>query len=182
MTIQSWEGSSSFLVSVLLECSNVIVRRSAVERSYPGGLGQFGRDVPDASYCADQHLVRVGFMASWDAEAFVEKLVERGFRFSTDDDSDICVADGPWPTSPCRWLHFEPDNAAQGRCWWAGDEPGELAVPQAHPREHGHGQPEDHAAHGPRAREFGADRTKRAECPSCGRLFATRAGGACQVE
>ncbi len=144
-------------MSVFLEFSNVIVRRSAVQRSYPGGLAQFERDIPNASYCADQHLVRVGFMSSRDAEAFVEKLEERGLRVSSDDDSDICVVDHSGPTGPCGWLRFELDDQFHARCWWAGDEPGGFVVPQAHPREHGHGQAGSDAVFDERlVREVGA--------------------------
>jgi hypothetical protein len=116
-------------------------------------------------------------MSYEDAETFVEQLGERGLLFSTDDESDICIVDQlSGPLSPCRWLRFELDDQFQARCWWAGDDPGELAVPRLLAPQHKQGLADDRPPDWWRTSKSAADQTRRAECRFCGRLFATASG------
>ena len=122
-------------MSVLVEFSNVIIRRIAIERSYPGGMPQFVQDVPNSTFCADRHLVRVGFMCTEWLEAYVEQLEQAGLQFAPESGSDLCVVDElSGPHTACDWLRFEPDDGVHSRCSWSGDEPGKLAMPPSQPR------------------------------------------------
>jgi hypothetical protein len=118
-------------MSVVVQFVSVVVRRAAVERGYPGGISQFERDVPNRTFCADRHLVRVGFMSSTDADDFIGQLAINGLQSCPNGKGDICVVDHlSGPETVCPWLRFEAhDDGLGGRCWWAGDEPGELAIP-----------------------------------------------------
>ena len=56
-------------MAVLVEGFSVIVRKEALERNFPGGLDAYQRQLPNRTYCADDQLCRVGFMAQADAMA-----------------------------------------------------------------------------------------------------------------
>ena len=64
-------------MSVLVECYSVIVRRSEIEQRYPGGLARYERECPGRTFCADSHLVRVGFMTTRDLEMFLLRNLSR---------------------------------------------------------------------------------------------------------
>ena len=58
-------------MAVLVEAISVVVRRDAIGARYPGGWRGFLSIVPNSTLCADDDLVRVGFMAPPDVEAFI---------------------------------------------------------------------------------------------------------------
>jgi hypothetical protein len=117
-------------VSVLAEALSVIVVRDAVQAVYPGGAEGFERDCPNQTFCADPHLLRVGFMNPYDVEAFVRGLEAVGLRFSDTGPTDICVVDQlTGPTIPCDWLAFERSEGGYSLCWLRDKPKGEMAVP-----------------------------------------------------
>lgn len=93
-------------MSVLAEAISVIVPRDVIVRKYPGGLVGYERDCPNRTYCADDHLTRVGFMNPTDVEAFVRRLTSLGFvHLSHGASIDLCVVDQHrGPTAACAWL------------------------------------------------------------------------------
>jgi hypothetical protein len=111
-------------LAVAIEFVNVIVRKSAVELSFPGGLDGFARqDIPNLT--EDAHLLRVGFMGGSDAFGFVSELQAAGLRYlEMDAASDIAVI---WSGSAVPpWLSVGAVNGYSA-CW-ASDHPvGELA-------------------------------------------------------
>ena len=50
-------------MAVLVEGFSVIVRKEALERNFPGGLDAYQSQLPNGTYCADEQLCRVAFMA-----------------------------------------------------------------------------------------------------------------------
>ena len=115
-------------MALVTEFVNVIVRKSAVETRFPGGLDAFARqDLPNLA--EDDHLLRVGFMSTRDALSFVSRLKIAGLR-PTDagPDSDVAVLSGDdHPVPP--WLSV---GRVGGRaaCWASGFPPGEPAAPE----------------------------------------------------
>lgn len=95
-------------MSVIIEAINVIVAAARIDAQYPGGIAQFERDCPNGTYCADGHIVRVGFMSPEDVSRFVKHLEARGLTFYDGQQFvDIAVVDqNQGPTAPCSWLDF----------------------------------------------------------------------------
>jgi hypothetical protein len=119
-------------VSVLVEAISVVVRRDALERAYPGGVAAYERDCPNQTFCADEHLTRVGFMTPDDARNFVEQLEDRGLTFLDGERSmDIAVLfQGRGLMMPCDWIEHGRHPDGYEMCWLAGTEPGSLAAPE----------------------------------------------------
>jgi hypothetical protein len=90
----------------------VIVRKRALDSSYPGGIDAFVR-TPLANFVEDEHLVRVGFMSTGEASDLVEQLRANGL---TSEDAAIVQGDA----AP-SWITVEPIDGR--RCCWLRDEP-----------------------------------------------------------
>jgi hypothetical protein len=95
-------------MAVLVEAISVIIPVTAIHQKYPGGWEAFKRIIPNQTMCADNELVRVGFMTPDDVEAFVSRLQKAGLEFLKDGEAiDIAVADQMRGlTSKCRWAEF----------------------------------------------------------------------------
>lgn len=79
---------------VLVEAISLIVRRDAIERHVPGGLDRFMSEVPNATACMDDDLVRVGFMDPAMCERFVQHLEDYGLTYEDDGKArDMVVCD-----------------------------------------------------------------------------------------
>lgn len=120
-------------MAVLAEAISVIVRRETLEERYPGGVAAYREDCPNATFCADRHLTRVGFMTPVDTKAFVDALAAHtGMVLITEDEfTDIAIVDqNTGPTGPCPWLQFIKGADGVSRCWLTATSPGELATPE----------------------------------------------------
>jgi hypothetical protein len=129
-------------MSVLIECFSVVVQRSEIDSSYPGGLAGYEADCPNATFCADEHLVRVGFMAPRDIGGFLLRVLARARLASsptgriedvTMSAASVAVVEqrrGPWHPDKASWLGFARRADGVSLCWLAGEPPGELAAPR----------------------------------------------------
>jgi hypothetical protein len=110
-------------LAIALQFVNVIVRRSAIERQYPGGLDGFARQ-DLANHLEDEYLVRVGFMSTRDADGFVNELEAAGLRCSNQGESDVAIWHG-FGGAPPPWLTV---GECEGReaCWLSDGPPGKL--------------------------------------------------------
>lgn len=118
-------------MSVLVEVNSIIVRREALDRVYPGGAAAYEVDCPNQTFCADEHLTRVGFMTSGDVSIFIHRLEERGLT-SFDGERSVDIAllmQGEGPVWPCDWIEHERHPEGYDFCWLTGTEPGTLAAP-----------------------------------------------------
>jgi hypothetical protein len=106
-------------LAIALEFVNVIARKSAVEAKYAGGLDAFARQEL-ANYMEDEHLLRVGFMSTSEAFAFVGELQAAGLRYS----EDMAVITGDTSEVP-SWLTVE-ECEGRGACWLSGQPAGGL--------------------------------------------------------
>ena len=124
-------------MSVLIEGISVVVRAEAILASYPGGWEAFFEAVPNQTLCADGELVRVGFMAPDDVQAYIEQLEHSGLRFLLEGSAvDIVVVDQVrGPSTPCEWVEFGriPYERDEGRpvaaCRLRGSEIWQLLCP-----------------------------------------------------
>ena len=91
-------------MAVLIEAISVVIRADALLRAF-GDFDRFKRIVPNDTLCADNELVRVGFMHPADVEKFVGQLEAKGLRYLEDGQAiDLVVADQQSGfAAPCDW-------------------------------------------------------------------------------
>jgi tetratricopeptide (TPR) repeat protein len=118
-------------MSVLCEGISVIVRIDVLEALYPGGAAGYEAARPNASFCRDDDLTRVGFMHPDDVQAFINELeaVARLAPLDGDQFADLAVVDQfDGLTLPCPWLEWDVADGLT-RAWLKGSDPGLLATP-----------------------------------------------------
>lgn len=93
---------------VLIEAISVVIRADELLKKFPGGWDAFKEIVPNQTLCADDEIVRVGFMTPQDVESFVGKLGRAGLVFLRNGEAiDIAVVDQVRGiTTKCSWLEF----------------------------------------------------------------------------
>jgi len=123
-------------MAVLIEATSVVIRADALLQRFPSGWEAFKRIVPNQTLCADNEIVRVGFMSPMDVESFVRKLQGAGLEFLRDGEAiDIAVADQMRGlTSKCTWLEFgQVDMSGEGQrvaaCWLVGSQLTQVVTP-----------------------------------------------------
>ena len=81
-------------MAVLIEAISVVVKRSSVDEKFNGGWQAFADDVPNDTLCADDEIVRVGFMSPADVESYVQHLESLGLTYVRDNMAqDMVVVD-----------------------------------------------------------------------------------------
>jgi hypothetical protein len=107
---------------------SVVIRNSAIEQWFPGGLRAFQDACPNKTLCSDGLLTRVGFMVLDDANFFRLRLVAHGLAKLRDDaEGEIAlVRQDRGCLSSCDWLRVE---RIEGRtvAWLRGRERGDIA-------------------------------------------------------
>jgi tetratricopeptide (TPR) repeat protein len=117
-------------MSVLIEGYSVVVRNATLAAKYPGGVEGYRRDCPNGSFCADEHLSRIGFMVQSDAEVFVAELAAKGLTPSRKDAAEEVALVSGWGgfLRPCAWLEIGRWGKA-AIAWLAGTNRGDLHAP-----------------------------------------------------
>ena len=117
-------------MAVLVDGSSVVVRNATLEQHYPGGQAAYREDCPNATFCADEHVSRVGFMRPDDAEAFEASLAGQWlapFRLSPGE--QVALVDGHSLTlRTCTWLELGRWGTAP-IAWLKGTRRGDLHTP-----------------------------------------------------
>ena len=95
-------------MSVLIEAISVVFRAETVHAKYPGGWEKFVENLPNQTMCADNELVRIGFMSPEDVKNFVAQLEDHGFTYIDNGEAqDIVVVDQiRGPMASCNWAKF----------------------------------------------------------------------------
>jgi len=95
-------------MAVLVEGISVLVRKDSMQKKIAGGDARFRLLIPNATYCDDGQLVRVGFLSPDAVGTFIEELEDAGLLFVEDGKFvDVAVCDQQrGPTSDCDWLEF----------------------------------------------------------------------------
>ena len=104
-------------MAVLIEGISVVINADALLSAFSGDWEAFKTIVPNETLCADNELVRVGFMVPDDVQAFIEKLESYGLCFLKDEKAiDIVVADQQRGLSTeCAWAEFGHVNIGSGK-------------------------------------------------------------------
>jgi hypothetical protein len=111
-------------MAVLVEGISVVVRSAAIELRFAGGVEGFLEAAAGPTFCADDELACVGFLATAEAEAFCEALAAAGLSFGGDDaPADVAVVDQfEGVVTDADWLEFarlDSDGAGHeiAACW-----------------------------------------------------------------
>ncbi len=123
-------------MAVLIEAISVVIRADVLTEKIPGGWDEFKRLVPNKTLCADNEIVRVGFMVPQDVEAFVDRLETMGLKYLRNGKAvDIAVVDQVrGPTAKCEWLEFGRVNIVDSEtevstCRLVGSKSSEVVTP-----------------------------------------------------
>jgi hypothetical protein len=113
-------------MAIQIEFSNVILRKSAVERRFPGGLDGFaGQDLPNLT--EDDYLLRVGFMSTYEAHMLVERVESAWLRAEDGVEAAIAIVQGGDQVP--SWLEVGVIDDTYC-CWLREQLPGEVARPE----------------------------------------------------
>ena len=96
-------------MAVVVEGFSVIVRKEALQRSFPGGLDAYLRQLPAGIYCSDEHFCCAAFMAQDDAMAHARVLVSAGLQGPLDGSSPelAIVSTAAGHHVRCNWLELQ---------------------------------------------------------------------------
>jgi len=122
---------------VLVEATSVIIKRTSVQSKIDGGQVFLAKIIPNQTVCADDYLVRVGFMTGPALHEFVVALEAAGLNCLVDGmATDFAIVDQDQrPHAPCNWLEVTtvsigeldtPITAAR----LLGDTSTEISLPQ----------------------------------------------------
>jgi Tetratricopeptide repeat len=119
-------------MAVLIEAINVVIQLETLRQRYPRGIEAYQDACPNRSYCADDHLARVGFLQPAEMESFAGKLEELGLIAIKDGAcADFAIVDQvQGPIAPCDWFEWGRHADGFNLCWLAGTQPGTVVVPQ----------------------------------------------------
>ena len=95
-------------MAVLIEAISVVIKRSSIDKKFPGGWDAFVQEVPNQTLCTDGKLVRVGFMTPDDVGQYVKSLESNGIYYLKNDEAcDLVVADmlKGFPVK-CDWAKY----------------------------------------------------------------------------
>ncbi|MCO6010546.1 hypothetical protein NE236_36870 [Actinoallomurus purpureus] len=102
-----------------VEFASVIVRTADADRTLPGGLDEFAPTQPN--YIEDEHLFRVGFMSTREADELIDHLLSLGLPGKA-----VTAEQMNKPLPP--WLQRDEVNGLRA-VWLAGENRGELVPP-----------------------------------------------------
>lgn len=123
-------------MSVLIEALCLVVPRSVVDASYPGGTDACRRDALAADiefrYCiADDRLTVMSFFDSDAAKSWMARLASHGMvHVHRNESVEMVLVDQRFgPTMPCSWLEWRRHEDGFTYAWLAGTEPGDMVAP-----------------------------------------------------
>jgi tetratricopeptide (TPR) repeat protein len=117
-------------MAIVIDAFSVVVRTSTLADKYPGGLEGYWQDCPNSSFCADEHLSRVAFMALSDADRFVAELAAKGLTPSRKDAAEDVALLSPSDgfLQPCAWLELGRWGPV-AIAWLGGTTQGDVHAP-----------------------------------------------------
>lgn len=122
-------------MAVIVEAYSVIIRRDAIRRAFNNEEDVLFALGPNNTGCADDHLYRIGFLNSQDADWYVINILNRnGLTYIQGEEAiDLTIANhahGLHVYTP--WLQVGQLKHAGGEvtaAWLTGTEPGKLITP-----------------------------------------------------
>jgi hypothetical protein len=115
-------------MAVPIEFCTVILEKAQLAVGFPGGLDAFFSFSDMPTYIEDDHLVRVAFMATHEAEAFVERVANSLSQEYSEGFRCAVLARAADPSNVPPWLSV--GTIDDTRCaWFARATPGRLIRP-----------------------------------------------------
>lgn len=116
-------------MAILVKFLTVVTRIGTIKKKYPGGIDAYVKDNLVGNSFRDRHIVGVIFMSTGEAEEFVGQLVNLGFSYIKNNESDeIALIDMfVGPLFSCPWLetkncsHFN-GKVKEATCWLKRDK------------------------------------------------------------
>ena len=95
-------------MAVLIEGISVIIKRKSIEKKYSGGWDSFLNCIPNNTFCADDELVRIGFMIPDDVKKYINSLEENNLKYLENEKAiDLIVVDQlHGSTLKCNWIEI----------------------------------------------------------------------------
>jgi hypothetical protein len=115
-------------MAVLVEAGSFIARRDRLDECWPMGSEGFIADAPNGSVCADEYLIRIGFMGPDSTSAFIYHAIAQGLtRFEPDGSAAdfVTVHQVVGLLTPCHWLivgSVDHEGHQIRAARWVGDE------------------------------------------------------------
>jgi len=115
-------------MAVLIKAVSFIARRDRLDECWPMGSEGHIADAPNGSVCADEYLVRIGFMGPVSTSAFIEHAIAQGLtRFEPDGSAAdfVTVDQVVGLLTPCDWLivgSVDHEGHQIRAARWVGDE------------------------------------------------------------
>jgi len=99
-------------MAVLIEAISAVIRADKLLLKFPGGWDRFKEFVPNNTLCADDELVRVGFMSPTDVKSFIAELNSIGLEYIINGHAnDMVVVDQiKGFMCKCSWAEFGKIN------------------------------------------------------------------------
>lgn len=123
-------------MAVLIEAISVVIRADSLLKSFNNDWEAFKAIVPNQTLCADNEIVRVGFMTPADVESFIKKIETYGLVFLRNDEAFdiVVVVQMRGPTKNCNWIEFGHVNmSSEGQrvaaCRLVGSELMQVVIP-----------------------------------------------------
>ena len=91
-------------MAVLAEMYSVVVRVATLAADYPGGVEAYEADCPNATFCSDGEVCRVGFMSWADTESFLRSL--QRFNIAPETGMVAVIREDKGPLQANEWLEF----------------------------------------------------------------------------
>src|ERR1044072_734135 len=105
-------------MAIALEFVSVVIKKSSLEKQYPGGVNALVRlDLPN--FTEDENLVRVGFMSTQEAYNLTDALLDRSVDLAQGPAVIYSGSDTP------EWLATGIIDS-RSACWLAGESPGDV--------------------------------------------------------
>ena len=109
-------------MAVLVEGISVLVRKDSIREKMTGGEARFRLLIPNATFCEDDRLARVGFLDPAEVGKFIDELENVGLLFIENNKCiDLVVCDQQRGTlSDCDWLefcHLPMEGGKVGAAW-----------------------------------------------------------------
>ena len=113
-------------MAVLCEAISIVIKEESISNKFVDGMAGFIRTIPNATFCSDGKLTRVGFMSPEEVEQYIKLLIANGLNFNlieADITDDIAVIDQQrGPTRVCEWIEFGrfsmgDNGSSMAACW-----------------------------------------------------------------
>jgi hypothetical protein len=118
-------------MAVLIEAISIVIQLETLRERYPGGIEAFQDACPNHSFCADDHLARVGFLQPTEMDSFASRLEHAGLTAIKDGNcADFAIVDQvQGPIAPCDWFEWGRHADGFNLGWLAGTKPSTIVVP-----------------------------------------------------